>query len=363
MLVAAYALRNGAPGGHGVPRPRSSCPSRDRATVATGSTRKGVNTQPTLSEFAAEWYDRQTVEGGRAGGGLAPKSREDLEWRLGRHLLPAFGAKRLDEIGVQDVDAYRLAKIREGLLSPSSINNTLTTLSSILELAVEYELIERNPAHGRRRRLRSPTPKRAWLDRADQIRSLLRAAGELDEAARSGPGQRRALVSVLLFAGLRIGEALRLRVDDLDLGRGTITVARAKTDAGLRTVNILPVLHQELATYAALRAGGLGETLFATSTGGPLGPSNVRRRILARAVERADATRREAGFDPLPPGLTPHALRRTFASLLFAVGESPPYVMAQMGHTSANLTLSVYAREMLRRDGEPERLRALVEGR
>jgi hypothetical protein len=37
--------------------------------------------------------------------------------------------------------------------------------------------------------------------------------------------------------------------------------------------------------------------------------------------------------------------------------------MAQMGHTSANLTLSVYARQMLRRDGEPERLRELVEGR
>ena len=37
--------------------------------------------------------------------------------------------------------------------------------------------------------------------------------------------------------------------------------------------------------------------------------------------------------------------------------------MAQMGHTSANLTLSVYARQMLRRDGEPERLQVLVAGR
>jgi integrase len=63
-----------------------------------------------------------------------------------------------------------------------------------------------------------------------------------------------------------------------------------------------------------------------------------------------------------PEGLTPHSLRRTFASLLFAVGEAPPYVMRQMGHTSANLTLSIYARTMDRRDGEPERLRALVNG-
>ncbi len=63
-----------------------------------------------------------------------------------------------------------------------------------------------------------------------------------------------------------------------------------------------------------------------------------------------------------PRGLTPHSLRRTFASLLFAVGEAPPYVMRQMGHTQPTMTLGIYAREMDRRDGEPERLRALVNG-
>ena len=60
--------------------------------------------------------------------------------------------------------------------------------------------------------------------------------------------------------------------------------------------------------------------------------------------------------------MTPHSPRRTFASLLFALDESPPYVMAQMGHTTANLTLAIYARQMHRRDGEPDRLRELVNG-
>jgi hypothetical protein len=46
---------------------------------------------------------------------------------------------------------------------------------------------------------------------------------------------------------------------------------------------------------------------------------------------------------------------------LFAAGEAPPYVMAQLGDTSAELTLALYARQMDRRDGEPERLRVLVE--
>ncbi len=53
-------------------------------------------------------------------------------------------------------------------------------------------------------------------------------------------------------------------------------------------------------------------------------------------------------------------MRRTFASVLYALGESPPYVMQQMGHTSPNLALAIYAKAMDRRDGEPERLRALV---
>jgi len=65
----------------------------------------------------------------------------------------------------------------------------------------------------------------------------------------------------------------------------------------------------------------------------------------------------------LPDGITPHALRRTFASLLFAIGESPPYVINQLGHATSALTLEIYARQMNQRDGEPARLRDLVEGR
>jgi integrase len=83
---------------------------------------------------------------------------------------------------------------------------------------------------------------------------------------------------------------------------------------------------------------------------------------LAAAVELANRDLLATDRDPLPERLTPHSLRRTFASLLFAIGEPPPYVMAQMGHTTPNLTLAIYARQMNRRDGEPERLKMLVGG-
>ena len=151
---------------------------------------------------------------------------------------------------MRDVDDYRLAKVRDAELAPSSINKTLTTLATILELGVEYDLIDRNPAQGRRRRLRSAAPARPWLDRADHIEALLNGAQALDLSARAGHGQRRALIATLIFAGLRIGEALSLQWDDVDVARGTIIVKAAKTTAGVRTVNILPVLHDELAGYS-----------------------------------------------------------------------------------------------------------------
>jgi integrase len=125
---------------------------------------------------------------------------------------------------------------------------------------------------------------------------------------------------------------------------------------------VLPALRDELDAYRS-RLDPTGEQIvFATKTGKALGASNIRRRILAPAVERANKQLAKNKVEPLPTGLTPKSLRRTFASLLFAVGESPVYVKGQLGHTDAALTLNYYAREMDRRDGEPERLKALVRG-
>jgi hypothetical protein len=83
---------------------------------------------------------------------------------------------------------------------------------------------------------------------------------------------------------------------------------------------------------------------------------------MAPAVEKANEQLARDELDPLPTGLTPHSLRRTFASVLCAIGEPPQNVMAQLGHSTPAVTLRFYAREMSRRDGEPERLEALVQG-
>ena len=79
-------------------------------------------------------------------------------------------------------------------------------------------------------------------------------------------------------------------------------------------------------------------------------------------MERANEKLEERGLYPLPDGLTPHSMRRTFISLLLAIGEDVPYVMGQIGHAGPKVTLSIYAQVMFRGEGEPERLNALVNG-
>jgi integrase len=312
--------------------------------------------EQTFHEYSEAWWLRNEPQ-------WRPSAVADYRWRLERHLLPYFADLPLTSIRYATVEDYIATKLREGKpLSATSINMTVTLLARILESAVEAELIDRNPARGSKRRVPEPTPRRTVLDTAEGITALLDGARALDLEARARIGQRHVLLATLVFAGLRIGEALALRWQNVDLARGTLTVTAAKTNAGVREINLLPVLRDELLSYRAATIDAQDALVFGSCTGAEQSPSNIRNRVLAAAVARANERLTAQHKPPLPSGLTPHSLRRTFASILFAVGETPPYVMAQMGHTTAELTLNVYARQMARRDGEPDRLRALVYG-
>jgi integrase len=107
--------------------------------------------------------------------------------------------------------------------------------------------------------------------------------------------------------------------------------------------------------------------IFPTYKGGRHSASNIRNRLLAECVTRVNAKRETEGKMLLPDKVTPHALRRTFASIALAGGRDPRWVMAQLGHTDARLTLNVYAQvvqrqrvdqtlvwQLMRFPGEPE---------
>ena len=80
--------------------------------------------------------------------------------------------------------------------------------------------------------------------------------------------------------------------------------------------------------------------VFATVSGRPRNKDNVRQRVLTPAVIRANEIRARRGLHPLPP-ISPHALRRTYISLLIEAGAPLPYVMRQVGHEDSRTTLEV----------------------
>jgi len=321
---------------------------------------------PAFHEFASEWYAAKEPE-------LAERTRVDYRWRLSNHLLPWFAKHRLSAITIEEVDRYRAFKVaeRERIrkarergdttarpLSNESINKTLVLLAAILDVAVEYGHMPANPASGRRRRLKAATPARTFLH-PPQVAALLAAAGRLDqEAPREGDSRRRQpLLATLALAGLRIGEALELRWRDVNLGAGRLDVTDAKTPAGVRRVDLTPALRELLTEYRArARHARPADYVFATEPGygrrkGKTGStdgggrddeSNVRR-LLARAVAAANGTLDGQEAQPIPAGLTPHSLRRTYISLQLAGGADVRYVMGQVGHTDPGLTLRIYA--------------------
>jgi integrase len=265
---------------------------------------------------------------------------------LEKHLLPWFGPLPLSAISVREVDRYKTAKAAEGLLSANSTNKTLTRLSQILALAVEYDLIAANPAAGKRRRLKGTKPRRLSVE-PEQLPTLLEAAGGLRPLLG---GRGRPLLATLAGAGLRIGEAIALDRRDVDTARGTLTVRASKTEAGVREVDLTPALRDELAVWLDRSTFKRPtDPVFPTQAGRRDNRNNVRRRLFHPAIKRANVLLAELGIEPIG-NVTPHGLRRTFASLRCAVGDDVAQTAAQLGHEDPTFTLRVYTHATKRRE-------------
>ena len=321
-----------------------------------------VEETPTLHTFASAWFaDRQAD-------GLKPRSLDALTWALS-HVLEHLADVPVDAVTVDRVDAYRRAKLAERNaieeariaahtkgepfaergLSAASINRTIAVLAAVLDAAVEAGHLPSNPARGKRRRLKAAKPPRMMLE-VDELRALL-----------AGAGKHRALLAVMALAGLRVGEACALDWCDVDLARAQLHVRDAKTDAGVRRVDMSPDLLDTLKAWKA-DAHNIADDapVFPTAAGTRRDRHNVRARVLQPTLARVNAQLAEKKLPAIGDGITNHALRRTFASLLYEAGASPAYVMSQMGHTSSALALEVYAKKMQRERDTGKRMDALV---
>jgi integrase len=348
-----------------------------------GKTRGGAENRPSevppFGEFAAGLVDERE-------GQVAEKTTVHERWALG-HLMRFFGDWALVEIDVEAVDEYRAFKVKESErraraiergrpqrnergqvlrpLSARSINRTIDFLQWVLSVATEYKRfgLTENAAEGKRRRLRERRPAPVHIDSAAQVEGLLEAATELDRDPHYELAEREAMVATLVFSGPRAHEFCNLLWRDVDLANGRLFIGRSKTPAGLREIRMLPVLRDILAAYKATAyRGDPDDLVFPTLNGSRRDPDNLRGRVLAPVLGRADELLERRGLVPLPRGLTSHKLRHAFASILVACGEDPVSVMRQIGHTDPSFTLRVYTHMMSLDPGDRERLKALVRG-
>jgi integrase len=283
---------------------------------------------PTFHQFAEEWWTLKESQ-------LQPGTREDYRTRLEAHLIPYFGRLPLDAITVDAVERFLAVKLEAGL-SPRTVNMQVGLLAQILDRAVDRDLIWRNAARGRNRRVRERKPARSYPSSAGQVAALLDAASALDARASANRRhvERRAMIAVLIFAGARLEEMLGLRWRDVDLASGWLHIPGTKTDEADRRLRMSGALRDEL---TALRGRHADEAqsafVFPTAKGEKQGPSNFRNRVFARAVAEANQKLEGEGLPPLPR-LTPQSIRRTFASIQCALGP----IRTTYGRTSATPT-------------------------
>ena len=335
--------------------------------------------------FARKVVDRKKRHG------LANATIEDHEWRLG-YLIAYFGRLELLEIDVSRVDDFRdeLAKRSQVIsdaaargkplmetvkgkggkphkrpkrpLANSSINKLLELLSLIMQRAVDYEYIPRNPVKvGERTERFLPTPKKArtFLE-VDELLSLLDAAGELDRAVqRSHRIGRRGAIATLSLTGFRISELGAMTCSQIDLARARFKIPDAKTEKGVREVEMTLWLRDELLHHREQRIRDdfpmrPVDHFFGTHTGRRRDRNRFRDRLLSRSIKLANEKRAEEGLAPLPK-ITPHSLRRTWAMLAAQAGRDPHWISDQIGHTSAAFTLQVYQQTRNRRLTDKER--------
>ena len=277
----------------------------------------------------------------------------------------------------------RIHRRRRRGLSNSSINKVLAAVRMVLKEGKRHGWIEENPLDDSDCFLPQNAPRRSFLEVA-QVDALLEAARLLDGeqrklewrdvrairesdqpatrlAGRYGVSEtlirrirrneiwvtrrpreatRLPALTTLLLAGPRVSELCQLDESQVDLAARRIRIPRVKTDASERTVPMVPALHETLLAARAARETH-GGPAFPTRNGTRQHPDNVRSRLVASVRERANELLAKRD-QPVIGHMTPHTLRRTFASILAEVGVPPRRAMYLLGHTDPTLTMRVY---------------------
>lgn len=275
---------------------------------------------------------------------VRPSSHQTYRGYIDNHIKPNIGSVPLSKLSSLDLQKFykkllsggRVERIESKKqpkgLSAKTVRNINQVISSAMEFAKNQKLIAANPADG------CALPKLEHREMktlpTEQLASFLR------EAKESGVYE---LYYIELATGLRRGELLGLKWEDIDLEHGSLRVRRQvsringevveaplKTNNSYRSVSI-GADAVEILKSQKRKVNGTSEYVFPSPAGGPISPDSVLH-MLHRVLKRAGL-----------PKVRFHDLRHTFATLALQNGVDIKTVSGMLGHYSAGFTLDTYA--------------------
>jgi integrase len=260
---------------------------------------------------------------------------------IGLHIAPALGRK-LKALTPAHVQGFYRDRLDRNL-SAATVQKMHVVLHKALDQAVRWSLVSRNVTDA----VKAPRPTPTEIRPLDQ-----KQAKALLEAARGEPFE--ALYVLAVTTGMRQGELLGLKWEDVDLENGLVWVRRTltrseahlvlgepKTRKSRRTVRLTDAAVKALRVHLRRqldeveRLGDLYEDrglVFATQSGTLLHPSNLRNRSFAPLLKKAAL-----------PTIRFHDLRHTCATLLLGRNVNPKVVSEMLGHATIAITLDTYS--------------------
>lgn len=260
---------------------------------------------------------------------LKPTTLTQKRLMLKAHILPVFATYPISDITPLQVRNWQNEMLKQDL-KPGTLRAIHSQLAAVLNFAVKYYGLQRNPATLAGSIGTLKQQKAIQFYTLDQFRQFLACV----------PEKYRIAFKILFFTGLRVGELMALTVADFDAAAGTLDVNKTysdnlkiilppKTPKSKRIVTLPPFLVKEIQDYIqnAFYEAQPGENLLYWIT-----CKNTLRYILNNAAA-------EAGL----PAIRIHDFRHSHASLLINMGLPPLVISERLGHENVKVTLEIYS--------------------
>lgn len=290
----------------------------------------------TVGQWMDEWFEAYAKVKVR------PSSHQTYKGYIENHIKPNIGDIPIEKLTSLQLQKFYRLLLTEGRipriesekqprgLSAKTVRNINQVISSAMDMAVRHKLILSNPTEGCE--LPKVEHRKMKTLPAEQLGAFLREAKESSVYE---------LYYLDLATGLRRGELLGLKWEDVDLQNGVIHVRRqvARVDGEVKELPLktknsyrnISISWDAVAMLTEMEAHRSSDYVFPSSTGGPISPDSVNN-MLHRVLKRAGL-----------PSIRFHDLRHTFATLALQNGVDIKTVSGMLGHFSAGFTLDTYA--------------------